>query len=221
MARNSSVNLDITNLSVGFSIGGGVSERVLTVNGTGNTTLTAQQAIVLTLPNRPTDTVVGYGDYTAKGVVLVGTGAGTFTPLAVGTDTYVLTADSSQPSGVNWLPAGVGIEVSVWVDSTSGASPITIVPGTGYFSDDPASDVTYVLPVSGTIGQTFKLANQQASFNWSINYGTGQSIQFFSVTTTPTTGSITSTSIGDTIECVCLNANSWQVISSGGNLDYV
>ena len=72
MARNSAVNLDISNLSVGFSIGGGTTKRFLTVNGAGNTTLTAQQAIVLTLPNRATDTVVGYGDYSAKGVILVG-----------------------------------------------------------------------------------------------------------------------------------------------------
>lgn len=50
--------------------------------------------------------------YTAKGVVLVGTGAGTFQALAIGADGTVLTADSTQPKGMGWgsptsgIPAG-------------------------------------------------------------------------------------------------------------------
>jgi len=41
-------------------------------------------------------------DYTAKGVILVATGAGSPTALSVGSDGQVLTADSSEPTGVKW-----------------------------------------------------------------------------------------------------------------------
>jgi hypothetical protein len=49
-----------------------------------------------------TGTVIGTSDYTAKGVILVGTTGSTKTALTVGTNNYVLTADSAETSGVKW-----------------------------------------------------------------------------------------------------------------------
>lgn len=51
-------------------------------------------------------------DYTAKGVILVGTAPGAETALSVGVDGLVLTADSTQPTGVKWdvaVPGGGAI----------------------------------------------------------------------------------------------------------------
>lgn len=45
-------------------------------------------------------------DISAKGVILVGTGAGTWEALTVGSNTQVLTADSAETSGVKWADAG-------------------------------------------------------------------------------------------------------------------
>ena len=48
------------------------------------------------------DDCVLEADYSAKGVIIVGTGVGTATALSVGTNDYVLTADSGEASGVKW-----------------------------------------------------------------------------------------------------------------------
>lgn len=224
MARNSAVNLDISNLSVGFSIGGGATKRFLTVNGAGDTTLTSQQSIVLTLPNRASDTVVGYGDYSAKGVILVGTGAGTFQALTVGTNDFVLTADSAQTSGVKWAAVpggGGGGGVVAWIDSTSG--PVNMAAGTGYFSNDPANDLTFNLPTTAAKGTILEITNLQAAQNFTLAQGSGQSVQFGSIATTVGAGgSITSTAIGDSLRMVCTVADTtWQVLSCQGNLEVV
>lgn len=227
MARNSAVNLDISNLSVGFSIGGGATKRTLTVNGAGDTTLTSQQSIVLTLPNRASDTVVGYGDYSAKGVILVGTGAGTFAALTVGTNDFVLTADSAQTSGVKWAAAsgggGGGGGVTQWNDIIDELAPTNMVAGQGYFSNDPSNSGDFALPATAAKGTILEITNLQSAQNFTITQGSGQSIQFGSVATTPGAGgSISSTSIGDSLRMVCVVANTkWQVLSAQGNLDYV
>ena len=221
MARNSAVNLDISNLSVGFSIAGGTTKRSLTVNGSGNTTLTAQQAIVLTLPNRASDTVVGYGDYSAKGVILVGTGAGTFTALTVGTNDFVLTADSGQTSGVKW--AASSSSSLVWNDITDESAPTTMAVNNGYFSNDAANSGDFALPATSVVGSIIEITNRQAAQNFTVTQGAGQYIQFGSVvTTTGATGTIASNTIGDSLRMVCVEADlGWQVLSSMGNLDYV
>ena len=47
-------------------------------------------------------------DMDAKGDLLVGTGADTATKLSVGTNTHVLTADSSTASGLSWVAPTTG-----------------------------------------------------------------------------------------------------------------
>lgn len=116
-----------------------------------------------------------------------------------------------------------GSGVNSWIDVTSGASPTNMVQNTGYYSDDPASNITFNLPATAVRDSVIRITNRQASFNFTIAQASGQSIQFGNqVTTTGAGGSITSTAKGDSIEMICVVANTtWQVLSSMGNLNFV
>jgi hypothetical protein len=48
------------------------------------------------------DAKIAKSDITAKGAILVGTGAGTYSAQTVGTNGQVLTADSAEADGVKW-----------------------------------------------------------------------------------------------------------------------
>lgn len=216
----SAVNLQIANLSVGFSIGGGTSLRTLTVNGTGNPTLTSQQTIVLTLPNRATDTVVGYGDYSAKGVILVGTGAGTFTALSVGTNGYILTANSATASGVNWaVNDATAAGVTSWVDVTTGTQ--AMADNTGYYADNSSGSVAFTLPLLAAQFDFMEIVGIQTG--WTLAQNALQSIIFGNIqTTVGIGGSLASTNAHDSIKLQCTVANTtWTVRDAIGNIAYV
>ena len=58
------------------------------------------------VPDDPHPQYVLKSAYAAKGGMLIATGAGTFSQLAVGTNDRVLVADSAQASGVKWAQLG-------------------------------------------------------------------------------------------------------------------
>ena len=68
----------------------------------------------------------------AKGELLVASADNTITRLGAGTNTYVLTADSSEATGVKWAAATAGT-----VTSVTGTAPIVSSGGT-----TPAISVT-------------------------------------------------------------------------------
>ena len=87
-----------------------------------NTNFTDIESFINTTPG-----VVQKDIVDAKGDIIVATGSDAVTRLAVGSNTYVLTADSSEASGLKWAAATSGTVTAVTgtapIVSTGGATP--------------------------------------------------------------------------------------------------
>jgi len=87
-----------------------------------NTNFTDIESFINTTPG-----VVQKDIVDAKGDIIVATGSDAVTRLAVGSNTYVLTADSSEASGLKWAAPTTGTVTAVTgtapIVSTGGATP--------------------------------------------------------------------------------------------------
>jgi len=216
MARNSAVNLDITNNSVGATIGGGTTERKITWNGSGDQTFTQTFAgnTVFSMPSAggTTDNILGSSGYTAAGTLLYGSGSGTYpTTLTAGVAGQVL---QSNGATIGWTSAGL----LAW---TAISSAQTGVAQNGYYVTTGTQALT--LPTTAAAGTYLALFSAKGSTGWTIVQNTGQSIQLGSISTTVGSGgSLASTAVGDGIMILCTTANTtWLVVSAVGNITYV
>jgi hypothetical protein len=90
--------------------------------------------------------------FDAKGDLIVGTGSNTGTRVALGTNGYILTADSNETNGVKWAaaPAVGAFETSIVFEGTTANDFETTLQVT-----DPTADRTITLPdVTGTVVTT-------------------------------------------------------------------
>ena len=217
MARNSSVNLDITNELVGVSIGGGTTFRSLTWNGSGNQTFTQTYAgdTVYSMPSAggTTDNLLGSSAYTEAGSLLYGSGAGTYpSTLAAGTAGDVLTSSGAT---VSWVAPAQAL---AWVGISSAQ---TGVAGEGYYVTTGNQALT--LPSTAAVGTYIAIGAAKGATGWSIVQGAGQSIQYGSVSTTVGAGgSLASNAVGDVLWMLCTTADlTWLVLNSIGNITIV
>ena len=108
-----------------------------------------------------TGSVIGTSDYTAKGVILVGTTGSAKTPLTVGTNNYVLTADSAETSGVKWaaIPAAtprIAQVVTASTASTTTTTSTSYVDATGLsVSITPTLSTSKILVLTSCVFQSW------------------------------------------------------------------
>jgi len=111
--------------------------------------------------------------FDAKGDLLVGTGSNTGTRVALGTNGYVLTADSSETNGVKWAaaPAVGSFETSIVFEGTTANDFETTLQVT-----DPTADRTITFPdATGTVvfkDTTDTLTNKSISLTTNTITGT-------------------------------------------------
>lgn len=107
-----------------------------------------------------------------------------------------------------------------WMSVTS-ITGGTLVNYNGYFSNNAAL-VTYVLPVTAAIGETYQVCTEGAG-GWIITQNSGQTIRLGnSITTSGITGSLASNLPGDWVEIVCQVANTGFIANAkSGNITVV
>lgn len=100
-------------------------------------------------------------------------------------------------------------DIITWTEVT-GAS--TVLSGNkGYVTNYTSGTASLDLPASSSFGEVIKVVGKGGT-GWQINAGVGQTIYF---DTQSTTTSVSSSNTGDTIELVCITANTeWRVITA-------
>jgi hypothetical protein len=99
-----------TNISVSGNEVSTVADPTFTSASIGNVSNTEIQYLdgVTSAIQTQLDGKTSNSSYSAKGVILVGTGSGTFVAQSVGTNGQVLTANSAQADGVEWTTPATG-----------------------------------------------------------------------------------------------------------------
>lgn len=115
--------------------------------------------------------------------------------------------------------SGTGDAGFTWTDVTGATQQMAV--GNGYVADR-SSLVTFTLPLVSAIGDRVSVVGK-GSGGWSIVYGASQLIHVGSSASTVTTGNIASTNQWDSIQLICVTANTtWSVLGAPqGNITIV
>ena len=108
--------------------------------------------------------------YTAKGDIVVGTGASTYSALGVGSNGQVLTADSASAEGVSWQTSPASVYRYVQFDDISAqfddvASTFNLTVGSVATSPTPSTNIMVFL--GGVVqipGDAYTIAGSQITF---------------------------------------------------------
>lgn len=183
------------------AVGPGSSGQVLASNGAS--------------ANPSYQSIPGVGTTVTNHYVLVGAASNGITSVSPSTAGYVLTSNgtSLDPSFQALPPSGF-----TWV-SVAGTSQ-SMSPNNAYVNQN-SSLTTFTLPATAAFGDTYIISGVGTG-GWKIVENSGQQILIGNGNTTTTTGSIASTVKTDSIQIVCVTANTlFKAVFWTGNLTVV
>lgn len=120
---------------------------LLLTNGSG-ASLTGITATQVGLGNVTNDAQVKVSDFTAKGILLGGTGAGTYSGLTVGTNGQILSADSGEAAGLKWIDAPA---VAPSVGGSTGSPTLITAVGGVAFTGTAWENVKFIAGNGGAV----------------------------------------------------------------------
>ena len=148
----------------------------------------------------------------ATGDVLYASASNTLSKLAVGSNTEVMTLAGGVPT---WAaPAAGGLAFSEVTANTA------MAVNTGYIVNKAATAGVMTLPATAAVGDIIRIAGKGAT-GWQIAQNASQVIHVGTVdSTTGASGTVDSSAQYDSIEIICVTANTdFVAMSSFGNLD--
>lgn len=219
-----------------FPSAAGAAGTVLRSNGTGWVASTATFADTYSastlLYSNGANTVTGLA--TANSATLVTNSSGVPAWTSSMTNGQLLIGNTGNTPTLNTLTAGTGITISntagsITISGTGSGYTWTEVTGTsqamaadsGYIANN-AGLVTLTLPSTAAVG-TSVIVQGKGAGGWRIAQNSGQTIRFGSVsTTTGVAGNLSSTNRYDSVELLCITANTdWAVLTAPqGIIDY-
>jgi len=135
--------------------------------GTGVTSLTANGVLI-----GNTTSAVTIIDQSTKGHILIGDGSGNPQMLPVGTDTYVLTADATETTGVKWNPAGMTEATRSDMEDRGTTYPNRYVsPEVAHFGPH-AAKAWLIMETDATIRESYNIAGttHNSTGNYSVTF---------------------------------------------------
>lgn len=188
------------------------------------------------LVNSPFPTVVakggtGLATLTAHSLQ-VGNGTGNVVQLGAATNGQLPIGSTGADPVLATITAGAGISITngagsititnsstafAFVDQT--ATTVTMAPMTGYICTSTANAlVTLTLPTTAAVGDTYRIIGKTTG-GWTLQAAAGQVVNVGSVATT-TAGTVSSSQAFDSVEIVCITANTAFSIISGVSADF-
>lgn len=235
VSPNSSGNIDLLGTANQITTTGNPGTNTITFSLTNGVSVASFNVDANTPPGTDPVLPTAAGQVTVTGgQVAAATTANVIRTASLAANTYTIQVQRSTTAAVSTVgsngvchfnSAQFTVDANGFVSTTTGGftwnnigASQALVAGNGYFCSSGGA-LSLSLPIASSVGDTIQVV-LNGSTSWTITQGGGQQIRFGNQTTTlGGGGSLASNQQGDSVEIVCMTANTiWCVVDSIGGL---